>query len=69
MLQNLEDENPLNRQLSKKWLEGSKHIVSKVVDPVYKIMETLICERHQLENEEEKINPVVVEEFVEGDQA
>ena len=42
MLRNLEDENPLNRQLTKKWLEGSKHIVSKVVDPIYKLMGTTL---------------------------
>ena len=73
MLKNIEDENPLNRQLSKKWLEGSKHIVSKVVDPIYKIMDTLTCERHlidqveELQNEEKKFDPVVVEEISGGD--
>lgn len=38
MLKNLDDDNHLNKQLSKKWLENSKHICSRVVDPIYKIM-------------------------------
>jgi hypothetical protein len=38
MLKNLDDENHLNKQLSKKWLENSKQICSRVVDPIYVLM-------------------------------
>lgn len=36
MLKNMDDESPLNRQLSKKWVENSKQIISKIVNPIYK---------------------------------
>ena len=36
MLKGMDHESPLNRQVSKSWVENSKQIVSKVVDPVYK---------------------------------
>ena len=36
MLKNMEHESPLNRQLSRKWVESSKQIIGKIVDPVYK---------------------------------
>ena len=38
MLNNLDNDNHLNKQLSKKWLQNSKLISSKVVDPVYKLI-------------------------------
>lgn len=38
MLKNLDDDNHLNKQLSKKWLENSKQICSRVVDPIYLLM-------------------------------
>lgn len=38
MLKNLDNDNHLNKQLSKKWLENSKQICSRVADPIYKLM-------------------------------
>lgn len=38
MLKNLDDDNHLNKQLSKKWLQNSKQICSRVADPVFKLM-------------------------------
>ena len=35
MLRNLNDENPLLKNISKKWIEGSKLIITKIVDPIY----------------------------------
>ena len=39
MLRGMDHESPLHRQLSKSWVENSKQIVSKIVDPVYKELE------------------------------
>jgi hypothetical protein len=38
MIKNLDSDNHLQKQLSKKWLESSKQICSKVIDPIYKLI-------------------------------
>lgn len=39
MIKNLEMGDKTNRQQIKKWLEDSRNIASKIIDPIYKLME------------------------------